>query len=122
MWNQHRATWRVPVDLPVSYKGHVHPRRVEARLANLSTGGALMASPNPVSQGDSLDIALALPDSEPLSLLGQVVHAVPDPDSPGTHQVGVRFVSPDAVDRKTINQYLWRRLRALYGPAGATTT
>jgi len=117
MWNQHRAAWRVPVDLPVSYKGHVHPRRVEARFVNLSAGGALMESPAELQLGDSIDLHVAVPDAEALSLLGQVVHVGDmDPESMYQH-AGLRFVTPDAVDRQTINQYIWRQIRGLYGAA-----
>lgn len=115
MWNQHRAAWRVSVDLPVSYKGHVHPRRVAARLVNLSAGGALLATPAGLHVGDSIDLHLEIPGAEALALLGQVVHVGElDPVSNSQH-AGLRFVTPDAVDRQTINEYIWRQIRGRYG-------
>lgn len=112
MWQQHRGAWRVPVDLPVAYKDHVHPRRVDARIVNLSVGGAMLHTGVGAEAGDNIDVDLRLPDAEPLHLLGQVVHSAPLPDASGQWQVGVRFISPDPVDRKTISQYVWGQLRA----------
>lgn len=113
LWNQHRTSWRVPVSLKASFKSHVHPRRVEAQVINLSAGGLLLLTKQVLEHGENVDIELDL-GSSTIALLGQVAHVAAQ-QADGEVPVGVRFISTDATDREQIGNYVWRRLRDLYG-------
>ncbi|NJL72713.1 MAG: PilZ domain-containing protein [Candidatus Competibacteraceae bacterium] len=113
LWNQHRTSWRVPVSLKATYKSHVHPRRVEAEVINLSAGGLLLLTTHALEHGENVDIELNL-GGRAMALLGQVAH-VAAPQESGEVPVGIRFISTDAVDREQISNYVWRRLREVYG-------
>ncbi len=113
LWNQHRTSWRVPVSLKATYKSHVHPRRIEADVINLSAGGLLLLTTHALVHGENVDVEMTL-GSKTLALLGQVAH-VAAPQESGAIPVGIRFMSTDAGDREQINNYVWRRLREVYG-------
>jgi c-di-GMP-binding flagellar brake protein YcgR len=113
LWNQHRTSWRVPVSLKTTYKSHVHPRRVESEVINLSAGGLLLLTTHPLEHGENVDIELNV-GGRALALLGQVAH-VGAPQQGGAIPVGMRFISAEAEDRELISNYVWRRLREVYG-------
>lgn len=114
--SRHRGSWRVPGDFAVQLKGHVHPRRYEAPVVNISTGGLLVKTHAELDMGDNLDLHLMLPGAgEALELLGQVVHcATEERGADDARLLGVRFVSPDPGDVERIRGYIRGRIRALY--------
>lgn len=116
LWNQHRTSWRVPVALQAKVKSHVHPRRVDVKVINLSSGGLLLLTSHPLEHGENVDVELDLGGAT-IPLLGQVAH-IAAPQDDGQTPVGIRFISTDAQDRQQINNYVWRKLRDLYGAAG----
>jgi c-di-GMP-binding flagellar brake protein YcgR len=108
----HRSSWRVAADFHVEMKGHVHPRRYDAPVINISGGGMLVRSDAPLNFGDSVDITFDLPGDSRKTALAQVVHLnVPSESQGGVPLVGLRFISPDAALTKAITMYIWRRLR-----------
>lgn len=111
----HRSAWRVPADFSVRMKHHVHPRRVEVPVINVSAGGMLLKTEMDVEVGDSIDLQFTLPGElkEDL-LLGRVMH-VSTPPGIGSNErmVGLLFVSPEVRSREALSNYIWRRLREM---------
>ncbi len=113
--NNHRSAWRVPADFSVTMKHHVHPRRVEVPVINVSAGGMLLRTTMEVAVGDSIDLSFMLPgELKADQLLGRVMHVSTPPDAAeNEHLVGLHFVTPDARSREALSKYIWRRLREL---------
>lgn len=113
--NSHRSAWRVPADFSVRMKHHVHPRRVEVPVVNVSAGGMLLKTEMDVAVGDSIDLQFTLPGgSKEDTLLGRVMHVSTPPDMTGDEKmVGLHFVSPEPESRKSLSNYIWRRLREM---------
>ncbi|MBI2433039.1 MAG: PilZ domain-containing protein [Candidatus Hydrogenedentes bacterium] len=112
----HRTSWRIPADFSVEMKDHVHPRRTEAPVINLSAGGLLVRSAVAFDAGDNMDLYFRLPgDEQPHAAVGQVVYvnAAPLPKDKA-YQVGIKFVGADPVVSRSVSQYIWRRLRELH--------
>jgi Tfp pilus assembly protein PilZ len=114
--SRHRSAWRVPGDFSVQLKGHVHPRRHEAPVVNVSTGGLLVKTHADVDLGDNVDLRFSLPKvEEELIMVGHVVHcAAEDKGADHGRLVGMQFVSPDPAHVDQIRAYIRRRLRTLY--------
>jgi len=113
---RHRGAWRVPTDLKASVKPHVHPRRHQVPVVNLSAGGMLVRLSAAMQLGENVDIVMEIPGEDVESpLLGEVAHVseAAGPDE-STALVGIRFVALDPVSAKSISNYVWRRMRALY--------
>ena len=111
----HRTSWRVAADFRVEMKGHVHPRRYDAPVINISAGGMLVRSDAPVKMGDNMDLSFDLPGDGPKTTLGEVMHVnVPEDSRGGVPLLGLRFVSPSEALQKSVTMYIWRRLRQLH--------
>lgn len=124
--NYHRGSWRVPVDFKASIKGHVHPRRLNVPVINLSTGGMLLLSDAPLAIGDMLEARLPLAALEQDHLTCQVLHRADATKSmAGLAQVGCSFVSPDPTCIKAVSDYILERLKELgpdFSPFGSHRT
>lgn len=111
--SSHRRTCRVDTDLTVQVKDHVHVRRYDAELVNLSAGGALLKTKAPFDFNTSIELMLSLPGDMMRTILGQVVHISMStrthPDS--AHLLGVHFTGADADTAQAITRYVWDRLR-----------
>lgn len=118
----HRSAWRIPGDFTVQLKGHVHPRRYEAPVINVSIGGVLVKTHAELELGDNVDIKTKLPASTvELTLLGKVVHCVSEEKGADVGRlVGVRFISPEAAQVDEIRSYIRRRVRTLYPASNAS--
>lgn len=111
----HRSSWRVAADFRVEMKGHVHPRRYDAPVINISAGGLLVRSDAPVSVGDNVDLVFDLPGDGRKEALAEVVHVhVPEASRGGIPLLGLRFVGAEDVLKKSVTMYIWRRLRQLH--------
>lgn len=111
----HRTSWRVAADFRVEMKGHVHPRRYDAPVINVSAGGLLIRTDAPLNVGDNLDLSFDLTGDGRKSALGEVMHLnVPEASRGGIPLVGLRFVSPDPALTKSVTNYIWRRLRQMH--------
>ena len=110
----HRNHWRVPVELAVSFKEHVHPRRQSGDILNLSAGGLLLESRADMEVGSSLDLQFRVPPQHEISALGRVVFAG---DSVGgtsaVRRYGIHFVGMAPDEQRVLQDYVWRRLREL---------
>ena len=118
----HRGSWRVPVDFKASIKGHVHPRRLNVPVINLSTGGMLILTDAEMAAGDMMEALLPLATLKDDPLTCQIIHrADPAQSLGGLVQVGCSFVSPDPIHIKGISDYILERLKELgpeYSPLG----
>lgn len=112
----HRGSWRVPVDFKASIKGHVHPRRLNVPVINLSTGGMLILTDAEMAEGDMMEALLPLAALKNEALTCQIIHrADPAHSLGGLVQVGCSFVSPDPNHIRGISDYILERLKEL-GP------
>lgn len=111
----HRGAWRIPADFNVILKSHVHPRRYELPVINLSAGGMLIQSEAELDLNDTVELKFLLQGTEkPMNMLGQIMH-IHQPDNPEDDPlVGIRFINSETEDRKSISRYVWRRMRELY--------
>ena len=111
---KHRSFWRVPADFDITFKGHVHPRRYNAPVIDISGGGLSILTEADLNVGDNLELTLPLPQINGETLTAQVIHvAKPHPDQTGL-QVGLELVSPDPVAITALSKYIWKRLHDLY--------
>jgi len=111
----HRSSWRVSADFPVEMKSHVHPRRVEAPVINVSAGGMLVRTNMKLTMDENLDLTFNLPGDGHKSALAKVVHLhVPDASQSEIPLVGIQFVSPEPLLTKSLTHYIWRRLRQIH--------
>jgi c-di-GMP-binding flagellar brake protein YcgR len=115
---QHRDTCRVPTDLTVQVKDHIHIRRYDADLVNLSAGGALIMTQAPFDFTTTVELALSLPGEPRHEMLCSVVHmneaaSGRTGDAP-KNLFGLRFISPEPDVSRSITRYIWQRLRELY--------
>ena len=121
--NYHRGSWRVSVDFKVELKGHVHPRRINVPVINISTGGILVLTDSEMEVNDMLEAALPIPELSGEKMTCKVAHRAPEPQSvDGLVQMGCTFVSPDPTSTKAIATYISNRLKELapnYSPMGA---
>jgi c-di-GMP-binding flagellar brake protein YcgR len=102
----HRAAWRVPLETPATLKSHVHPRRVQAKVLNISATGMLVAVNIEYAAGENIDFALDLPGSEPVDGVARVVHITPESGGE-TAQYGLEFVGMDPVYAEAISRHVW---------------
>ena len=114
----HRDSFRVPTDLTVHVRDHIHVRRYDAALVNISAGGALLRSDAPWDFSSTLEIMLSLPGEQLYTLLGQVMHIATCPQC-GVQQTervfGVKFIGIDPEIERAITNYIFTRLPELYG-------
>ena len=104
------------MDFKASVKGHVHPRRLNVPVINLSTGGMLFLTDASMEIGEMLEARLPVPTLEDDPVTCKVVHRADAAQSPGgLVQVGCTFVSPDPTSVKGISDYILERLKEL-GP------
>jgi len=118
MRNAHRRSWRVPADFDALIKSHIHPRRHESPVVNISAGGMLVRTYATVDLDDNVEVGFTLPSGGHELLTGRVVHihrTEGAADQPAF--VGIKFLTPDAASIRAIEHYLWERLRAA-GPEG----
>ena len=112
----HRDSFRVMTDLTVRIRDHVHVRRYDAALVNLSAGGALLLTDGPFNFNSTVELTLSLP-GEPLhTLLAQVVHisTCPTCGNEQLHNFGVKFIGMDPEIERAITRYVFGRLPELY--------
>jgi len=111
----HRDSFRVPTDLTVRVRDHIHVRRYDAALVNLSAGGALLRADAPFDFSSTLEITLSLPGEPVYTLLGSVVHI--SASMTGREQprhFGVKFIGIDPPIERAITDYIFGRLPELY--------
>ena len=112
----HRDSFRVPTDLTVRVRDHIHVRRYDAALVNISAGGALLRSDAPWDFSSTLEITLSLPGEPLYTLLGQVMHIATctrcgqQPE----RVFGVKFIGIDPEIERAVTRYIFTRLPELY--------
>lgn len=84
------------------------------RWVDLGGSGIRFIVPDPVGEGDHVELRLQLPDFEgaPVPILGRVIRVVPSPrkDEPGS-EVAVRYDLIEEEDRDRIIRYIFTRQR-----------
>jgi len=109
-----RGHCRVPTDLTVQVREAPHPRRYDAFVLNLSTGGALLQSELSASPGHELAIDLSLPCHGVESIPARVVYAAPEGESLDRHLLGVRFENQNLDTATAISEYIDHCLQTIY--------
>lgn len=112
----HRDSFRVTTDLTVRVRDHIHVRRYDAALVNISAGGALLRSDAPWEFDSTLEITLSLPGEQLYTLLGQVIHVATCPRSGQQleRMFGVKFIGVDPEIERAVTSYIFARLPELY--------
>jgi hypothetical protein len=109
-----RGHCRVPTDLTVQVREAPHPRRFDAFVLNLSTGGALLQSELAAAPGHAVAIDLSLPCHGVESIAARVVYAASEGKSLDRHLLGIRFENPSLEITTAISEYIDHRLQAIY--------
>lgn len=116
---QHRVSCRVPTDLTVQVKDQAHIRRYDAPLVNLSADGALIETNAPFDFSTTVELWLSLPGEPTHETLGAVVHISSPTETRASGKdttiYGIRFLHLDPAASQSICNYIWERLRELYG-------
>jgi hypothetical protein len=111
--NCHRGAWRLEMEIQANVKSHVHPRRKDATIVDISAGGALLSTEAALEIEENFDLTFILPQHEPMTMTSRVVHV---PETQKTERaLGVKFVSPDPVNVQSISKYIRAQLRHLHG-------
>ncbi len=79
-------------------------------VQNLGGGGLKMiiAAHPSLKVGSKLALAMSLPGSDPILILGRAVHVVVEPDQPAT--VRLAFTTIDSDDRERVERFAYRKL------------
>ncbi|MCX5772109.1 MAG: PilZ domain-containing protein [Candidatus Hydrogenedentes bacterium] len=112
----HRDSFRVPTDLTARVRDHIHVRRYDAALVNISAGGALLRSDAPWDFNSTLEITLSLPGEPLYTLLGQVMHIATGARAGQQPErvFGVKFIGIDPEIERAIVSYIFTRLPEIY--------
>lgn len=112
--SQHRASCRVPVDLPGEIRDQVSVKKQQARVIDLSAGGALIATEASYDIDTSVELSFQMPGEKPIKTLAEVVHTASPDKQPRDHALyGLRFISLDPESRQEITTYVWNQMKAL---------
>ncbi len=111
-WNAHRGSNRVPTDLTVQVRDLTHPRRYDAELINLSSGGALVQTRASLAIPARVEIALSLPGEPQHTVNGRVAHISEGQMGgvSGMRRVGIRFVDLTSDSYESIVHYITHSL------------
>lgn len=114
----HRSSVRVPADLGARVRGPADVKYTDARVVNLSTGGALVETSAVFALGVLIELVVQLSDDASYNLQAEIVH-VGHMEMGVEHGYlyGVRVVEHAPGAGRAITQYVWRRLKELF-PAG----
>jgi type IV pilus assembly protein PilZ len=96
---ERRTHVRKPVDLPVSFQVAGTERQIDARMSDLSAGGALVTTAEKVPFGANVSITMTLPPSKPITVAGVIRWTKPD-------SMGVQFGQLGARETYAITEYL----------------
>lgn len=113
--SRHRGAWRVDTSIPLTIKGHVHPRRHEGTAVNISAHGMRLTTQAFMEVGDNFDFSMALGEGKQHKGVGQVMHAAPTSAPDEARQYGVRFIGADPALTGAISRYVWRQVRLTHG-------
>lgn len=101
-----RRFLRTLVRLEVEVEAPGSRRRMFGTTLNLSTGGMLLETPEPLKEGSRVDVVFFLPGSEePVTVSGDVVRAAGELPQE-RRGYGLRFVSPPAALRRRIAAFI----------------
>lgn len=114
--SQHRDSCRVPTDLVGQWKLERGGESYEARISNVSTGGAMIQSPGCFEVGMTLELALALPGEPDHILSAQILHAGGPKVEAGEeiYTYGTRFTGYEPGAGRSVTRFIWGRLKELY--------
>ena len=107
-WNAHRDSNRVATDLTVQVRDKARPRRYDAELVDLGSGGVLIHTRAPLTIPAMTEIALSLPGEPQLTVTGRVVHVGrPQPgEARPLRRYGIRFVDLPSDAYQPITRYI----------------
>lgn len=113
---QHRDSCRVPTDLTGELKISGGDESFEAKLINLSSGGAMIETAGEFEVGAALELTLTLPDEPTHTFSTQVLHVGGVSGAPD-HEIrryGTRFTGHEPGAGRSMTRFIWGRLRELY--------
>lgn len=110
----HRAAWRIPLETAATLKSHVHPRRVQAEVLNISATGLLVAVDVQYGVDENVDFALELPGTGAVEGMARVVHVTPAAGAQAA-RYGLEFIGMDPVTAQGISRHVWSVVKRAYG-------
>ena len=108
-----RRFWRIPINIPAEIKPHAHPHKIKVMIKNISAGGMLVESPEPLVVGESADIFFSLKGvvgekETSFQLVGSITQLAL---SENQNRIGIRFVGMFPDDENKINEFVLRTIR-----------
>jgi c-di-GMP-binding flagellar brake protein YcgR len=110
----HRRTWRAPAGFNAEIKAHVHPKRQNVKVIDVSAGGMQIESGGDWGLGHNLDIEFDLPGRGHHKVLGVVAHILRRED---TQRIGVRFINPEPETTHALVEYIWLQIHRTHPEA-----
>ncbi|MDZ4859773.1 MAG: PilZ domain-containing protein [Candidatus Hydrogenedentes bacterium] len=108
-----RSFLRVPTEIKVTLMLDDSPAQFQAKLLNISSGGALMESETlpELEHGEQLKVQIA--DDPAVTVLGELVHF--STGKPASRpRFGVRFVEVDNDSVRTLTWFVWKRVKQFF--------
>lgn len=108
-----RSFLRVPTEIPVSATLEGSPAKFDARLINISSGGALMESDKlpELEYGEKLQLQIV--DDPGISVQGELIHFSNGKPSSNL-RVGVRFIDVDDANVRALTWFVWKRVKMFF--------
>ena len=108
-----RSFLRVPTEIGVTISVKGWPQGFDAKLLNISSGGALIEGANlpEIEYGERLNISIK--DDPAISVNAEVIHfsASAKPDHV---RLGARFVDVDVESTRSLTWFVWKRVKVFF--------
>jgi len=107
---QHRAFTRVTVSLPVKFREMDKVKFRGATARNISAGGLLLETDLRMTQGNAIELQIALTKAESMTVLARIVYVVKPARGAGKgapRLYGCEFTEIEQPQRKAIIEYVW---------------
>jgi len=107
---QHRNFTRVAARLPVKFREMTKVKFRDATARNISAGGILIETDYRMKQGAAIEMQIELTKTDPMTILGTVVHVVRPPRGAGKgapRLYGCEFTGVERPQRQAIIEYVW---------------
>ena len=108
-----RSFLRVPTEIAVTVTLEDSPAKFDARLLNISSGGALMESEMlpELEYGEKLQMQIV--DDPGISVQSELIH-FSNGKSSSSIRVGVRFIDVDDASVRALTWFVWKRVKMFF--------
>jgi uncharacterized protein (TIGR02266 family) len=94
------------IDKNMKAEVHAADRMTFSKAVNISQGGIFISTPEPLSEGSMINLALQIPSGELIEIKGQVKWIRQDESDHERTGMGIEFVEVSEKDISVINKFL----------------